>query len=299
MNHQEKKYRIIIFFAVATMFGVPVASVFLYPSKDGSNVLGAATYTIGFWVAVLGLVFLNMAVKIGREKFALLAKAVQAPRNQLLEAAEIFKDFDPQNLVNRLVVYGNGNLPMLKKIIRSQLWGMSKLIFWLYSFALVTPFMLSGKIPAIAPLFIIAAGFASMGFSMILHAIRGEEKPELEAMGLVWDKNTRIAQGPWAGHHLELAFEDTSVTTSMKKSLAPFTAVFEKKRFKCETKTEESVKNLFASLDQKELWNGVRVESDGNTLNIHRKYTMVEDTPANDYWMCDLWLAERVATTAR
>lgn len=299
MNTQEKKYRLIIFFAVSTMFGVPVATVMLYPSNDGSNVLTAAAYTIGFWVAVLGLVFLNMVIKIGREKFGLLAEAVKSPRGALLEETAIFKDFDQQDLINRLVIYGNGNIPMLKKILWSQLWGMSKLIFWLYSFALVTPFMLSGKIPPLMPLYIIAVGFAYLGFSFIIHAIRGEQKPELEAMGLVWNRDTGMAQGPWAGHHLEINFEETAVTTLMKKSLSVFKASFGKKQFESSAETPEPVRNFLAVLDQKEYWKGVTAESDGNTLKIHRKYTMVEETPANDYWMCDLWLAEKLSAMAQ
>jgi hypothetical protein len=299
MHDQEKKYRLIIFFAVATMFGVPVASVFLFPSSDGSNVLVAASYTIGFWVAVLGLVFLNMVIKIGREKFGLLAEAIKSPRGTLLEETAIFRNFDPQDLINRLVIYGNGNIPMLKKILWSQLWGMSKLIFWLYSFALVTPFMLSGKIPPLTPLYIIAAGFAYLGFSFIVHAIRGEQKPELEAMGLVWNRDTGMAKGPWAGHHVEINFEETAVTTVMKKSLPVFKASFGKKHFECGEKTSEPVKNFLEGLDQKEYWQGVTAESDGNALKIHRKYTMVEDTPANDYWMCDLWLAEKLSAMAQ
>lgn len=296
-HHQktETKYLFIIYFALATMVGAPVSMVFLYPGNDGTMSLKAAAAAIGFWIIILGLVFLNIVWKMAKSRFDLLAEAqTESPAN-LLDAKRVFTDFNPENLVNRLVIYGHGSVPKLKQILRANIWGISKLVFWLYSLALVTPFMLMGLLPTMTPLAIIALGCAYLLFSMAKSVIMGEQKPQLIALGLTWNRQEEKATGTWAGHHLEMKFEHTSVTTILKKSAPEFTATFNKNNFQTKGDISPSTADLLAGLTDHELWRGVTITSTGLSITVHRKYHLVEETPANDYWMCDLWLAKKIS----
>jgi|GEM_PF-5385090 len=292
----NNKYQAIAIFAVVSIVVVSVGSVILYPNTDGTLTLKAAAATITFWTLVLGVVFIRIFLKVAKTKSDLLSQAVNSPKNKLLDDPDLFKHFDQQNLINRLVVYNNGDTKKLKKMYMFQNLGLAKLIGWLYSFVLITPLMLVGLIPNITPLFIVGIGVAYFFVSYIIDIIRGETKPEIEALGLNWNKEIEEADGRFAGQEVNLAFTNDSVTTTANKSAEKFTAAFLKTEFEIQHQTPGKIKDFLASLDQKELWKGVTIESNGTTIKIERNYRLFDGSPLNDYWSCDLWLLHRLGT---
>lgn len=290
----ERKYQLVVFFALFTIVAAPIGSVILYPSTDGTLTLKVASYVIGFWVFILGAKFVNILNFNARYKYKRLAEAEQTPRNELLNTEDSIDPLDQNDILNRLVIYGNGRKDILKKLYRSTNRGMAILIFCIYSFVMVTPFMLLGYLSPYSPAYIIGAIISYWVLITLIDMIRGEQNPQAESLGLTWNKEIQEAQGVWAGREVHIAFSVDGVTTTVKKQTPIFKVTFLKSHFEAKEKTNSQIPETINHFHNKELWKGVKIEANGTHLQITRKYQLFDGIPINDYWLCDLWLAEKI-----
>lgn len=290
----EKKYLLVVYFALFTMVAAPIGSVILYPNTDGTPTLKVAAYVIGFWVFILGAQFVRILNFNANYKYKRLAEAEQTPKNELLGTEDSIDPLDQNDLLNRLVVYGNANLKILKKLYRSTNRGMTIFILCIYSFVMVTPFMLLGYLSPYTPAYLIGGILVYWTLTALIDLIKGEQNPQVEALGLTWDKRIKEAQGNWAGHETNIVFAVDEVVTTIKKQSPQFKATFQNGSFNFEGKTDSQADELLCNLHNKELWKGVIVNSTGNKITITREYRLVDDVPINDYWLCDLWLSEKI-----
>jgi hypothetical protein len=290
----EKKYMLIVYFALFTMVAAPIVTVIFYPTKDGILTLKVAACVIGFWVFVLGARFVGILNFNAKYKYKRLAEAEQTPKNELLSSEDSIDPLDQNDLLNRLVVYGNGNIKILKKLYRSTNRGMTIFILCIYSFVMVTPFMLLGYLSPITPAYLVGGIIVYWILLAFIDLIRGEQNEQAEALGLFWNKEIKEADGVWAGHATNIVFAIDGVTTKIKKSAPIFKAIFQNGSFNFEGKTDSTVDELISKLHNKELWKGVQIQSNGNNITITREYRLADGVPINDYWLCDLWLAEKL-----
>ena len=290
----EKKYMLIVYFALFTMVAAPIGSAILYPNTDGVLTLKVASYVIGFWVFILGLKFVSILNFNARYKYKRLAEAEQTPKKELLRTEESIDPLDQNELLNRLVVYGNGNRDILKKFYRSTNRGMTIFILCIYSFVMVTPWMLLGYLSPFTPAYLIGAILLYWALTALIDLIRGEQNPQAEALGLTWNKEIKEAIGAWAGHETNILFTVDEVTTKIKKQTPAFKATFQNGCFNFQGNTDSHIDEFLSTLHNKELWKGVKINATGSTLTITREYRLADGVPINDYWLCDLWLAEKI-----
>lgn len=290
----ERKYLLVIYFALFTIVAAPITSVILYPNTDGTLTLKVGGYVIGFWVFILGAKFVSILNFNAKFKHNRLAEAEQTPRKQLLGTEDTIDPLDQDELLNRLVVYGNGNRAILKKLYYSTNRGMTIFIMCIYSFAMVTPFMLLNYLSPITPMYLIGGILAWWGLVSFRDLIQGEQNPQAESLGLTWNKEIKEAQGSWAGHEVTIAFNVDEVITKVKKQSPEFKAEFQKGHFNFDGKADSQTEELLGTLHNKELWKDVAIISNGSYITVTRKYRLVEGVPANDYWLADLWLTEKL-----
>jgi hypothetical protein len=291
----EKKYQMIVYFALFTMVAAPIGSVILYPSTDGVLTIKVASYVIGFWVFVLGAKFISILNFNARYKYQRLAEAEQTPKKELLGTEESIDPLDQNEILNRLVVYGNGNRDILKKLYRSTNRGMTIFILCIYSFVMVTPFMLLGYLSPFTPAYLIGGILLYWVLVAFIDLIRGDQNPQAQALGLMWNKEIKEAVGSWASHETNLVFSVDGVTTKVKKQSPTFKATFQNGCFNFQGATDSQVDEFLSTLHNKDLWKGVKINATGSTITITREYRLTADgVPINDYWLCDLWLTEKI-----
>lgn len=290
----EKKYLLVVYFALFTIVGIPIGTVILYPNTDGMLTLKVAACIIGFWVFILGTRFIGILNFSAKYKYQRLAAAEQMPKKEVLGTEDSIDPLDQNEILNRLVVYGNGNRSILKKLHRSTNRSMTVFIFCIYSFAMATPFMLLGYLSPYTPAYLTGGIFLYWTLASLIDLIHGEQNPQVEALGLTWDKRIKEAQGNWAGHEINMVFAVDEVVTTIKKQSPQFKAVFQNGSFNFEGKTDSEADEFLCNLHNKELWKGVKIDATGSKITITREYRLVDDVPINDYWLCDLWLAEKL-----
>lgn len=290
----EKKYLLVVYFALFTIVAIPIGTVILFPNTDGTLTLKVAACIIGFWVFILGTRFIGILNFSAKYKNQRLAAAEQMPKKELLGTEDSIDPLNQNEILNRLVVYGNVNRASLKKLHRSTDGSMTIFIFCIYSFALATPFMLLGYLSPYTPAYLTGGIILYWTLTSLVDLIKGEQNPQVEALGLTWDKRIKEAQGNWAGHETNIVFAVDEVVTTIKKQSRQFKATFQNGSFNFEGKIDSEADEFLCNLHNKELWKGVKIDSTGSKITITRKYRLVDDVPINDYWLCDLWLSAKV-----
>jgi hypothetical protein len=95
-------------------------------------------------------------------------------------------------------------------------------------------------------------------------------------------------EGQRHGRKVSVTQEGTLSTTAVHESVPRFEAKARDGRIKAAADAPEDVAGALADVPNSTRWKGVRVSGGGGVIEVERK----GDPGA---WLCDLWLAERLA----
>jgi hypothetical protein len=204
---------------------------------------------------------------------------------------------------------------------RAEMWGMAKrsirlgMVICILIFLTVPPIYLLDTFVTLyvgVPLIVIAAlygamraigsggdidqGYVNTDIAMKPLGLSLAARPELKLeprMPPMWGANARlrgplILEGSRHGRSVELYQEDTDSRVTVKGSAPSFEAKTRDGRIKGEKGTSDAVEAVLAEIPNSQRWKGVKVEGGRGGIVVER------DKNPQD-WLCDLWLAERLA----
>jgi hypothetical protein len=139
-------------------------------------------------------------------------------------------------------------------------------------------------------------GYDSIDASMRPLGLSMKERPELQfepRMPPMWGANARlrgalVLEGERHGRKVSVHQEGSNSEVLVSGSVPSFKAKVRDGRLKGEKGTPEAVEAVLAEIPNSPRWKGVRVHGGSAGVDVQR------DKGIQD-WLCDLWLAERLA----
>jgi hypothetical protein len=155
---------------------------------------------------------------------------------------------------------------------------------------------LYGTFRAIGPGGDLDQGYVNTDTAMRPLGLRLAARPELKfepRMPPMWGANARlrgplILEGERHGRGVQLYQEETDSQVTVTGSVPAFEAKARDGRLKGEKGTAAAVEGILADIPSSTRWNGVKVSGGREGIVVNR------DKRPQD-WLCDLWLAERLA----
>lgn len=306
---QEKNDRIVVFFAIFTLFITPIITVFFVPPDSQLPIYASAVVTM-FWVVVLCVFFWNMVIGIAIERHKRMEEIEVSIKNQksdtvkmkhgMVADLKLLKPSHHEDLMWALAFAVDGDKKALKKMNNRANWAAIKMVTWVSILLILIPFVALGFIHPYIIIGWIALVFLYLPYSSIRDLLLNNEYVyESLAMGLTFDKSTQIASGVRYGRKVKIHFKDHGCKTTIKAATEPFQAVVKKREFEAES-TPREVKKLLEKLSNKKrasLWYRTEIKANGKEIECDRTYSQnSENTVEAGYWLCDLWLAEWLAS---
>ena len=139
-------------------------------------------------------------------------------------------------------------------------------------------------------------GFESIDASMRPLALSMKSRPELQfepRMPPMWGANARlhgalVLEGNRHGRRVSVHQEGSKSELIVSGSVPSFEAKVRDGRLKGEKGTAEAVASVLAEIPNSPRWKGVRVHGGSAGIAVQRDHGLQD-------WLCDLWLAERLA----
>lgn len=155
---------------------------------------------------------------------------------------------------------------------------------------------LYGAIRAIGPGGDIDQGYERTDIAMRPLGLELTARPELKfqpRMPPMWGANARlrgpmILEGHRHRHGVTVHQEGSDSQVTVKKSVAQFAATVRDGRLKGQKGTAASVEEVLAEIPNSTRWKGVKVHGGSDGVVVDRDDSLQD-------WLCDLWLAERLA----
>jgi hypothetical protein len=161
---------------------------------------------------------------------------------------------------------------------------------------LIVAVAIFGAIRAVGPGGEVDQGFERIDRAMAPLGLSMTERPELgfeRRMPPLWGANARLRgalliEGQRHGRAVSVSQEDTASVTAVRAKVPTFEAKARDGRIKAGAGAPEAVGAALEGLPRSPRWKGVKVRGGAGVIEVERK----GDPSA---WLCDLWLAERLA----